>query len=264
MSARLKEALQNLAMILVVLAAAILLLQLGLPHFGIPSYILPLPSSVFITLFYDANALTEHLLATLYETTVGFLMALLIGVLLALGLVYSRVLRVLLLPFLSSMNAFPKIAIAPLLVIWFGVGFSSKIMVAFLIALFPIFIGAATGLGQVELDWLDLAALCGASEWRVFTKLRLSNSVPYILDACKVAAPMAAVGAITGEFISGDLGLGYVILRAQYDVNTALVFSTLILVAAMTSVFMGVFLVLERWLLRWRPPARMAAKTAVA
>ena len=115
-------------------------------------------------------------------------------------------------PLLAAFNSIPKIAIAPLFVIWFGLGIESKILLAFLLALFPIFVNSVTGLGEIEADMLDLSTLAGGTRWRIFTKVRLMNAVPYITDALKVAFPLALVGSIVGEFIGGNRGIGYLIL----------------------------------------------------
>jgi NitT/TauT family transport system permease protein len=187
---------------------------------------------------------------------VGLVLALLIGVLLALAVIYIRPLQAIVLPALAAFNGIPKIAIAPLFVIWFGLGMEPKILLAFLLGLFPIFVNSVTGLGEIEPDVLDLARLAGGTELRIFRKVRLMNAVPYITDALKVAFPLALVGSIVGEFIGGNSGIGYLILSGQFNLDTPLVFASLLAITVFTSLVIAAVAFLERILLRWRPSQR--------
>jgi NitT/TauT family transport system permease protein len=185
-----------------------------------------------------------------------FVLALLGGVLLALAVIYIRPLKAIVLPTLAAFNGIPKIAIAPLFVIWFGLGLQPKIILAFLLGLFPVFVNSVTGLGEIEPDVLDLAKLAGGTELRIFTKVRLMNAVPYITDALKVAFPLALVGSIVGEFIGGNSGIGYLILSGQFNLDTPLVFASLLSISLFTSAVIGGVAFLERVLLKWRPSQR--------
>jgi NitT/TauT family transport system permease protein len=193
---------------------------------------------------------------TASTTLIGLAMALVIGVLLALAVIYVKPLKGIVLPVLAAFNSIPKIAIAPLFVIWFGLGVEPKVLLAFLLGLFPVFVNSVTGLGEIEHDVLDLARLAGGTQLRIFTKVRLMNAVPYITDAVKVAFPLALVGSIVGEFIGGNSGVGYLILSGQFNLDTPLVFACLMSITLFTSVVIGVVVVLERVLLQWRPSQR--------
>jgi NitT/TauT family transport system permease protein len=230
--------------------------QFLVPLVGIPDYVLPLPT-VIAARFVDTFGLQlHHLGITALTTLVGLCIALVAGVLLALAVVYVEALKSIVMPFLAAFNSIPKIAIAPLFVIWFGLGAESKILLAFLLALFPIFVNALTGLGEIEPDILDLSRLAGGSPYRVFTLVRLMHATPYITDALKVAFPLALVGSIVGEFIGGNRGIGQLILQAQFNLDTPLVFAALVSITIFTTAGIGVINLFERRFLKWRPSQR--------
>ena len=224
--------------------------------FIVPDYILPVPT-VIITKFWQTLSIqVHHLGVTAATTMVGLAMALFIGVFLALSVIYIRPMKAIVMPILAAFNSIPKIAIAPLFVIWFGLGIEPKVLLAFLLGLFPVFVNSITGLGEIEPDVLDLAKLAGGNELRIFAKVRLMNAVPYITDAIKVAFPLALVGSIVGEFIGGNRGVGYLILSGQFNMDTPLVFATLLSITLFTTIVIGIVVILERLLLKWRPSRR--------
>ena len=224
--------------------------------FIVPDYILPVPT-VIITKFWQTLSIqVHHLGVTAATTMVGLAMALFIGVFLALSVIYIRPMKAIVMPILAAFNSIPKIAIAPLFVIWFGLGIEPKVLLAFLLGLFPVFVNSITGLGEIEPDMLDLAKLAGGNEFRIFRKVRLMNAVPYITDAIKVAFPLALVGSIVGEFIGGNRGVGYLILSGQFNMDTPLVFATLLSITLFTTTVIGIVVILERLLLKWRPSRR--------
>jgi NitT/TauT family transport system permease protein len=237
-------------------AAIGLLWQFGARVLGMPEYVLPVPTVILARFFETLPIQAHHLGVTAMTTLIGLGVALAVGVVLALAVVYIRPLQAFILPILAAFNGIPKIAIAPLFVIWFGLGLESKVLLAFLLALFPVFVNSATGLGEIEPDMLDLARLAGGTEFRIFAKVRLMNAVPYIMDAMKVAFPLALVGSIVGEFIGGNSGIGYLILSGQFNLDTPLVFASLLSISLFTSLVIGIVALLERVLLRWRPSRR--------
>lgn len=253
--ARLRAALRPLRPI----AAVVLFLlvwQFGAPLAQIPDYVLPLPS-VIASRFVETFPLQlRNLGVTAMTTLAGLAIALVVGVLMALLVVYVEAVKSVIMPFLAAFNSIPKIAIAPLFVIWFGLGFESKILLAFLLALFPIFVNAMTGLGEIEPDILDLSRLAGGSRFRVFTMVRLPHATPYITDALKVAFPLALVGSIVGEFIGGNRGIGQLVLSAQFNLDTPLVFAALLSITLFTTAGIGLITLFERRFLKWRPSQR--------
>jgi len=234
----------------------LLVWQFGAPLAQIPDYVLPLPS-VIASRFVETFPLQlRNLGVTAMTTLAGLAIALVVGVLMALLVVYVEAVKSVIMPFLAAFNSIPKIAIAPLFVIWFGLGFESKILLAFLLALFPIFVNAMTGLGEIEPDILDLSRLAGGSRFRVFTMVRLPHATPYITDALKVAFPLALVGSIVGEFIGGNRGIGQLVLSAQFNLDTPLVFAALLSITLFTTAGIGLITLFERRFLKWRPSQR--------
>jgi NitT/TauT family transport system permease protein len=238
------------------LAGFFLLWEGGVRLGRMPEYIVPPPSAVLAKFWATLPVQLHHLAMTALTTVLGLALAVVVGVLLALAVIYVRPLRTLVLPALAAFNSIPKIAIAPLFVIWFGLGAEPKVLLAFLLGLFPVFVNSVTGLGEIEPDMLDLARLCGGTGWRIFLKVRLMNALPYLTDAVKVAFPLALVGSIVGEFIGGNAGVGYLVLSAQFNLDTPLVFASLTSITLFTTLAIGAVVLLERMFLTWRPSQR--------
>lgn len=230
--------------------------QFGTELAEIPEYILPVPTVIAAKFWQTRAVQLHHLSATAMTTVLGLMIALVIGVFLALSVIYVKTLRAIVLPVLAAFNSIPKIAIAPLFIIWFGLGIESKIVLAFLLALFPIFVNSVTGLGEIEPDVLDLSTLAGGTRFRIFKKVRLMNAVPYLVDAVKVAFPLALVGSIVGEFIGGNVGVGFLVLSGQFNLDTPLVFATLVSITIFTTLGIGAVALFEKTFLKWRPSQR--------
>ncbi|HWT83167.1 MAG TPA: ABC transporter permease subunit, partial [Candidatus Methylomirabilis sp.] len=174
-------------------AGILVIWQYGARFTRLPAYILPVPTVIAARFWQTLAIQAHHLGVTAMTTMIGLAMSLVVGILLALAVIYIRPLQAIVLPVLAAFNSIPKIAIAPLFVIWFGLGSEPKVLLAFLLGLFPIFVNSVTGLGEIEPDVLDLARLAGGTQWRLFTKVRLMHALPYITDALKVAFPLALV-----------------------------------------------------------------------
>jgi NitT/TauT family transport system permease protein len=230
--------------------------QFGVPLAHIPNYVLPLPTVIGARFVETFGSQLFHLGITASTTVAGLAIALVTGVLLALLVVYVESLKSIIMPFLAAFNGIPKIAIAPLFVIWFGLGLESKIMLAFLLALFPIFVNSLTGLAEVEPDILDLSRLAGGTRYRIFRMVRLMHATPYIADSLKVAFPLALVGSIVGEFIGGNRGIGYLVLSAQFSLDTPLVFAALFSITMFTTAGIALIGFFEDRFLKWRPSRR--------
>ncbi|MDI7259269.1 MAG: ABC transporter permease [Thermodesulfobacteriota bacterium] len=246
----------NVTNVVLGLAVIIGIWEYGTGFAGIAEYILPVPSVIVLKFWHTFFIQVHHLSFTAATTVAGLILSLFVGVLLALCVIYIKPVKAITLPVLAAFNSIPKIAIAPLFVIWFGLGVESKVLLAFLLGLFPVFVNSATGLGEIEPDILDLAKLTGGTELRIFRKVRLMNAVPYIIDALKVAFPLALVGSIVGEFIGGNRGIGYLILSAQFNLDAPLVFACLMSISLFSTLAIGVVVLLERILLKWRPSRR--------
>jgi NitT/TauT family transport system permease protein len=193
----------------------------------------------------------RHLLATVESIVLGFAVAVVFGVAGAVAIVYSETLRRALTPLLVTLQIVPKIAFAPLILVWFGIGLTSKVTVAFLVAFFPVLINTAVGLVQVEPDLLDLARSIKASPTWVFFRIRFPNSLPYFFAGLRVASTLAVIGAIIGEFVGSDAGLGYLIVIANNQMDTALGLAAIFLVSAVGLALYGLILAVERLCTPW-------------
>jgi len=190
-------------------------------------------------------------MATFYEVVGGFLVSGLVGVILGVAVVWSEWLKRTILPFLVFLNSLPKIAVAPLFMIWFGYGIVPNILIVFLISFFPVVINTATGLVAVEEDLLDLVNYLHATKWQKMKKIQLPNSLPYIFSGLKIAATTAVTGAIVGEFVASDKGLGSIIISSQTTLATPVIFGSLILITIIGMALFGFVGMMERLLMPW-------------
>jgi len=201
--------------------------------FAIPGWLLPSPRAVGEVLYAFGHLLPQHIWVTLAETVAGFLLSIAVGVPLAVLIVWSPVLQRTIYPIILAAQSIPKVAIAPLFLIWIGYGMFSKILVVVSVAFFPIVVDTVTGLMAVEPDLLDMVRVLRASTLQTFLKIRLPASLPYFFSGTKVAVTLAVIGSVIGEFVGSDKGLGYLILVSGSQLNTAMVFGVLAILSAM-------------------------------
>jgi NitT/TauT family transport system permease protein len=159
-------------------------------------------------------------------------------------------------PYLVAFNAVPKVAFAPLIIIWLGLGIQSKIALSFLIAFFPIVVNTATGMYEIEPNLINLTRLMKAKKRQQFLKIRIPHSLPGMFDGFKIALPIAIIGAIVGEFVASREGLGHLIIAAGVQLNTELVFASILVIALGSVILYGLLAWVESKVLRWRPSAR--------
>jgi NitT/TauT family transport system permease protein len=195
-------------------------------------------------------------LVTGIEIYGGYACALLVGVMLALLFTWSKTLEAATMPLLVSLNMIPKVALGPLIIVWFKYGIVPNMLIAFSICVFPILLTTVRGLREVEPDLLDLVRTLRGSRWQVFTKIQLPGALPYIFSGMKVAAILAVAGAIVGEFLGSDKGLGYLMLQVQVTLDTAAMFMAVLLITLIGMVLYGAVLALERVLVV--PDARVS------
>jgi NitT/TauT family transport system permease protein len=225
-------------------------------YLELPAVILPGPKAVFMELWTNYHYYFVQSLGTLWNTLVAFFLSVVIGIGLAIGIVYSKFLEDTVYALLVALNNIPKVALAPLFVIWLGTGSLSKISIAFLISIFAIVIDAVFGLRSLESDYVDLGRSMRGNELKLLLKFRVPNALPSIFAGMKVAMSLALVGAIVGEFVAAQQGLGYVILSAQGIFRTDRVFAALIILSAMgTILYYGVEWT-ERLLVPWHASHR--------
>ncbi|NYE25746.1 ABC transporter permease [Pigmentiphaga litoralis] len=213
---------------------------------------LPLPSAILMELGAEFPWYMGHAAYTLLTTMGGFLLSVIGGVAIAAVIVGSRTFERFVWPVIVAFNSVPKVAIAPLFVIWMGTGAEPKVAIAFLIAVFAIIVDTVHGLRSVPPDVTDLSRVLKGSAWDVFWKVKLPCALPSIVTGMKVAISLALVGAIVGEFVSSQRGLGYVIMSAQGTFDTVRVFAALFILAIMGMVLYGALVLLERRATPWR------------
>jgi len=222
--------------------------QLAGPAFGIREYLLPAPTSVVRAMLNVSIPWPTHIWITTLEIVGGFAVAAGAGVALGIAIAWSPVAARALVPFLVFVNTLPKVAVAPLFLLWLGYGVVPNILIAALIGFFPVVINTAVGLTQVDEELLDLGRVFGAPTWKVFVKIRLPNALPYVLSALKITATAAVVGAVVGEFVASQAGLGMVIVNAQTNLNTPVAFAALVWISIVgLTLYGGVVLAARRW-----------------
>lgn len=218
---------------------------------ALPQWLLPAPTVIAAEIVATPGLFAQHALVTAGEVVLGFLLSVAVGIPLAVGIAYSRVFERTLYPLLVASQAIPKVAIAPLLIVWFGFGTLPKVLVAFLIAFFPIVIDTVVGLRSVEPEMLHLGRSMGAGRWQMFAKIRLPKALPSIFAGLKVAITLAVVGAIVGEFVAADRGLGYLLMIASGEMNSKLLFAAIVVLTALGVAFFLLVEALERWAIPW-------------
>lgn len=207
--------------------------------------LLPSPSAIAFELadnFFSKYNIANSTIVTLQEVAYGFAAALIFGIAIAIALASSNTIRNLLGPLINAIQAVPKSALAPLLVLWFGFGLLSKVVLTFLLAFFPIIVNGLLGLTSVEPELLDLLRVMQTPKLKEFTKVRLPNSLPYFIAGIRIAIPLSVIGAVVGEFISAEVGLGWIILNATYTLNVNLLFAALaflVFIAMLLNQFVG-------------------------
>lgn len=221
--------------------------------------VLPAPSAVAREFFYvcreiaAGGPLRNDLIVTFYETLVGFLLAVVVAFACGTLIAEVPVLRRVMMPYLVAVNAAPKIAFAPLLVVWFGFGAGSKVVMAALIAFFPVLVNTVAGLAGADPAKLRLMRSLAASAWMTFIKVKLPDSLPVIFAGLKTGIVFAVVGAVVGEFVGADAGLGHVIKQTDYQLDVALTFAIIVLLSLVGILLFYAIEWLERRALFWAP-----------
>jgi len=211
---------RSLTIILIVHLGVILLWEVLVDAFQVPKFILPSPLATLATLAHAKYAWVPNLAVTAIEILGGFSLGAAVGVALAVIFSWSPLISLLLLPLFVTLNMIPKVALGPLFIVWFSYGIVPNILIAFSICFFPILLTTARGLSEVEPDLLDLVKSLRGSRWTLFRKIQLPGALPYVFSGMKVGAILAVAGAIVGEFIASDRGLGYLMIQVQSALDT--------------------------------------------
>jgi NitT/TauT family transport system permease protein len=222
----------------------------------LPAYVMPAPSAIAVRMAATAAVMLDHAVVTTAEILCGFALATVLGVLLAWMLAHWRIFEQAFYPWLVFIQVLPKVALGPLLVVWLGVGFLPKALVSFLLAFFPVMIDTLVGLKSVQRDYVFLLRSMGATPLKRFMYFQLPHALPYIFASLKVAITFAAVGAIVGEFIGADQGLGYVLIVATGTMDTVLMFVALVWISLLSLLLYALVGVCERVFVSWHTSVR--------
>jgi NitT/TauT family transport system permease protein len=224
--------------------------------------ILPSPSAILQTALAKFPVLMMMSAVTAYEFVLGFILAIVVGLPLGALIVYARPVEMTFYPLLVAFQTIPKAAVAPVLIVWLGTGSTSKILIAFAISFFPIVVDTIIGLRSSQPETIYLARSMGATPFQIFRHVRFPSALPAIFGGLKVASTLAVIGAIVGEFVSSDSGLGYLLLVANGELDTRLVFACVLVLTVLGLVFYFVIETLEKVCVRWHVSARQAEMAA--
>jgi len=231
--------------------AGLLAWEAIVPLTGLSVFVLPRPSQILARMMSEYRLLTLHAAVTAAEVVAGFLLAAAVGIPTAFAIFYSRVFERALYPLLVALQTIPKVALAPLLILWLGYDWKPKIFLGFVIAFFPIVIATVVGLQALDRSMVHLVRSMGASEWQTFVKLRLPAALPNIFGGLKVGIALAVIGAVIGEYVAAERGLGYLQLSANAKFDTVLNFAALVTISLLGVVlFWAIGLVEERVVFR--------------
>jgi len=250
-SARLRLWLSEQGLVVVLIIAVLLLWQFGTLWLKVPDFVLPTPLAILKKLLLEWHLLLANTWATTEEVLLGFGLSVVVGIPLAIGMVYSRVFDKVAGTFMVSLQTIPKVALAPIFVLWFGYALIPKVLVAFLIAFFPIVVSSTVGLRAVERDMIYLVQSMGATTLQTFVKIRLPRALPSIFGGLKVAIGQAVIGAVVGEFIAAQKGLGYLQLIANVHLDTPLLFAAVAVLSVLGVLLYNLVGLAEHLIIPW-------------
>lgn len=245
------DAVRPIILILAVLA----LWQAAVTVLRIPKYLIPAPGAV-LQQFSDWPRLLRESLVTTYASMGGFLLSVLVGIPCAVAIAYSRSVESFLYPILVFSQTIPKIAIAPLFIVWFGFGVLPKVIVAFLLGFFPVVVSTVTGFKSVEPDMLDLVRSMKATRLQVFLKISFPHALPHIFSGLKVSITLAVVGAVVGEFVGANSGIGYLLQLANGNFDLPLMFAGLFVLSIIGVILFVALELVEKWVIPWHVSQR--------
>lgn len=240
---------------LLLIAAVLAVWEAGVRVFQMPAYILPPPSAIFSALYTGIieNIYPTHFWVTLTETLLGFILGAILAFSLGTLVALSRRVEYFLYPFIVMFQSMPKVALAPLIIVWFGLGLTSKVINAALVAFFPLMVNTIVGLRSAEEDRINLMRSLAASRGQIFFMLQLPNALPYIFAGLEISMIFALIGAIVAEFVGAERGLGMLIQSMNLNLDVAGQFSILLILSLLGLVLNGIVAFARRRLLFWDP-----------
>jgi NitT/TauT family transport system permease protein len=260
------KGLRGFSLRLLLIAATLLVWEALVWAFDVPAYILPAPSGIFVALYRGTVSYLylDHIGVTVAETLMGFALGSALAFALGIAVALSRRVEYFLYPFIVMFQAMPKVALAPLIIIWFGLGITSKVVAAALVAFFPLMVNTIVGLRSAEEDRINLMRSLAASRWQIFWMLQLPNAMPYIFAGLEIAMIFALIGAIVGEFVGAQSGLGMLIQSMNFTMDVAGQFSVLLILSMLGLLLNGIVSEVRRRVLFWDPSQKIDAAGSVA
>ncbi len=225
--------------------------QIYVDVFDINQVVLPSPLDIYLVSVEEFGLLMSETWPTTKEIVYGFALAILLGVPMAVGIANSKFLNLTFYPILIAIQSVPKVAIAPIVLVWFGTGIESKLVIAFLVAFFPIVVDTATGLNATSRDLLDLAKSLRATPFQTFMKVQFPSALPHFFSGAKVAVTLAVIGAVIGEFVGSDAGLGNLLLVANSQLDSPLAWASLMWLSILGILMFLAVVWAERMIMPW-------------
>lgn len=226
--------------------------QASILVFRPPRFILPTPVDVASRAIGFGMDWMPHILSTSVQALGGFALAVGLGIAIAVATTFWKSIDDLFSPVITAFQIAPKVALAPLFIVWFGIGATSKILIAFLVAFFPVLVAARTGFASTDRDYLDLARLCGMNKMQALTKIQIPACLPHIFGGVKVASTLAVIGTVIGEFVSSERGLGYLVVVANNQLDTSLALAAVIVLTGLGLGLYGLIGLVEFLVMPWR------------
>ena len=250
-----RNGVRNVALTVVIFCASVLAGELLVRALDVPAYILPAPSKVAIALWrgFASGVYQKNLLHTLLETLLGFLLGSALGFLLGAAVAMNRYVEYFFYPYIVMFQSVPKVALAPLIVVWFGLGLKSQVVNAALVACFPLLVNTIAGMKSADEDRINLMRSLAASNRQVFWMLRLPSALPFVMAGLEVAMIFALIGAIVAEFVGSQAGLGMLIQSMNFNMDVAGQFSVLLILSILGLLLNRCILLLRRRILFWDP-----------
>ena len=236
----------RVGMVVLVHLLVVVAWQASVDLFHIPAYILPSPLATLRTLAKPNYAWAANTLVSATEIVGGYALGVIVGVVFAMLFSWSRLVTLLLLPLCVTLNMIPKVALGPLIIVWFSYGIVPNILIAFSICFFPILLTTTRGLAEAPADLLDLVRSLRGSRWQMFRKIQLPSALPYLFSGMKVGAILAVAGAVVGEFIASERGLGYLMIQVQSSLDTPAMLMAVILLTTLGVLLYGAVIVTEK------------------
>ena len=251
----------NQAGALLLVVAFVLLWELFVLIAQPPRFILPAPSAIAAAFPPMIQQLSPHSIATLTIIMIGFVVGSVAGLLLAVVMSFSPTLRTGIYPIVIASQTTPKIAIAPLLLVWFGVGMLPKVLIVALLAFFPVLINALAGLDSTDRGHLELLKSVHASRWQTYRQVRVPAAIPFVFAGLKLALTVSVIGAIIGEWIAGNQGLGFLLLFYNANLRTTQLFVVLVTLVVLATILFALLVIVER-VLSWEAKTNAASTSA--